>query len=152
MPKKYRVALTPEQRAELQRMVTVGKTAVRTVLHARILLLVDAGEGAPGNTDEAVVAALGTSLSTVSRVRQRFAERGLAATQRRKRKPAPPLKMDGVQEARLLALACGSPPEGQARWTLRLLADRFVELETGVPISHETVRKVLKRGRCSLGG
>jgi transposase len=151
MPKKYRVTLTEAERKELERATSVGKTSARALLHSRILLLVDEGEGGPRKSDEAVVAALGTSRSTVSRVRQRFAQRGLRATQRKKRKPQAPLKMDGAREARLIALACGQPPEGQARWTLRLLADRFVELEAGVAISHETVRKVLKRGHCSLG-
>lgn len=152
MPKKYRVELTPEQRRQLERTIKVGKAAARTVLHAHILLLVDEGAGGVSRTDETVVAALGTSLSTVSRTRRRFAEGGLAATGRKPRKPQAPLKMDGAREAHLIALACMAPPEGQARWTLRLLADRFVELEVGVPISHETVRQVLKRGRCSLGG
>lgn len=152
MAKKYRVALTAEQRAALQQTVTVGRTAARTVLHARILLLVDEGEAGSRKTDEAVVEALQTSLSTVSRVRRRFVERGCeGATQRKKRAPGEPLKMDGVQEARLIALACAAPPPGQARWTLRLLADRFVELEAGIAVSHETVRRVLKRGHCSLG-
>lgn len=152
MPKKYRVALTREERQTLQRLVSVGTGAARSRLHAHILLLVDEGEHGPGKPDEAVVEALGTSLSTVSRTRRRFTERGVAATQRKTHHVSVPPKIDGVQEARLIALACGQPPEGHARWTLRLLAERFVVLEEGVAVSHETVRQVLKRGRCSLGG
>lgn len=151
MPKKYRVALTAEERKALQRTISVGKQPARKVLHSHIRLLVDAGELGPGKPDTAAVEALGTSLSTVSRVRQRFGQRGVDATQHKPRKEPAPLKMDGVQEARLIALACGEPPAGHARWTLRLLADRFVELEEGIAISHETVRQVLKRGRCSRG-
>ncbi len=143
MPKKYRVALTAEERKALQHTVSVGKQPARKVLHSHILLLVDEGELGPGKPDTAVVEALGTSLSTVSRVRQRFGQRGLGATQRQPRKEQAPLKMDGVREARLIALACGDPPAGHARWTLRLLADRFVDLEAGIAISHETVRQVL---------
>jgi transposase len=146
VPKRYRVTLTPEERTELTALVQKGKAAARTLTHARILLKADQSEGGPAWTDETIVAALEVSLSTVSRVRQAFVEAGLeAALQRRSPKKPRARKLDGVAEAHLIALACSEAPEGHARWTLRLLADRMVQLAYVDAVSHETVRQVLKK-------
>ena len=150
--KRYRVTLTAEERAELTACVEKGKAAARTLTHARILLKADQGEGGPAWTDAAIVEALEVSLSTVSRVRQAFVEAGVDAALRRRPARTPrPRKLDGVQEAHLIALACSAAPEGYARWTMRLLADRMVRLEYVDAVSHETVRQVLKKTSSSPG-
>lgn len=152
MPKKYRVTLTPEERAELTARVEKGKAAARTLTHARILLLADQSEGGPARTDTAIMEALAVSLSTVTRVRQAFVEVSLAAALQRRPSSQPrSRKLDGEQEAHLIALLCGPAPAGRARWTLRLLAERMVRLEYVDAISHETVRQVLKKTNSSLG-
>lgn len=152
MPKKYRVRLAPEQRGQLETLIASGKAAARTLTHARILLKVDEGEAGPAWENAATAEALEISAQTVTRVRKRFVERGLeAAIQRKKRLDRPTRRLDGAQEARLTALACSKPPEGRARWTLRLLAEKMVELEYVDEISHETVRRALKKGRSSRG-
>ena len=147
MAKKYRVTLTPEERAELQRMLGSGKAAARKLNHARILLKADEGWGGPGLTDEEVAGEVESGAVNVARVRRRFVEQGLEAAL----VPKPPArvyarKLDGDGEAHLVALACSSPPAGRKRWTLQLLADRLVTLghaEAGV--SYETVRRTLKK-------
>lgn len=152
MAKRYRVTLTAEERAELAALVTKGKAAARTLIHARILLKADESADGPAWKDQAIVQALDVSLSTVSRVRQVFVEAGVAAALRRK--PDCQLrarKLDGEQEARLVALVCGEAPVGRARWTLRLLADQLVRLEYVDTISHETVRQTLKKTNSSRG-
>jgi transposase len=152
VPKRYRVTLTTEERAELTTLIAKGKAAARTLTHARILLKADQGEGGPAWKDEAIVEALDVSLSTVSRVRQLCVEAGVrAALQRRPPRTQRPRKLDGVQEAHLVALACSEAPAGHARWTLRLLADRMVRLEYVDALSHETVRQTLKKTRSSPG-
>jgi transposase len=153
MQKKYHVTLTPEERGDLERMVSSGKAAARKLTHARILLKVDEAEGGPGWTDEQVAEALAVGLSTVWRVRRRFVEEGTAAAV----EPKPTTrvyarKLDGAGEARLVKLACSAPPQGRKRWTLQLLADRMVVLghaEDG--LSYETVRRALKKTRSSPG-
>ena len=118
--------------------------------HARILLQADEAEGGPARVDEEIASALEVGVRTIERVRQRFVDRGLAAALLPK--PATRLyarKLDGEQEAHLLALACGRPPEGKARWSLRLLAERMVELEHVDGLSHETVRQTLKKTNSS---
>lgn len=146
MPKKYRVTLTAEERVELEGMLGKGKADARTLAHARILLQADAADGGPARTDEQVAAGLNVSTRTVERVRQRFVEDGLPAALR----PKPTKRvyarvLDGAQEAHLLALACSAPPAGKRRWTLRLLAEQVVELKYAGAVSHETVRRVLKK-------
>lgn len=146
MPKKYRVTLTPEERVELEGMLGKGKADARTLAHARILLQTDAADGGPARTDEQVAAGLNVSTRTVERVRQRFVEDGFQAALR----PKPTKRvyarvLDGAQEAHLLALACSAPPAGKKRWTLRLLAEQVVELKHADAVSHETVRRVLKK-------
>jgi transposase len=148
MPKKYRVTLTAEERVELEGILGKGKADARKLARARILLQADAADGGPARTDEQVAAGLNVSTRTVERVRQRFVEDGLQAA------PLPkPTKrvyarvLDGKQEAHLIALACSAPPAGERRWTLRLLAEQVVELKYADAVSHETVRRVLKKTR-----
>ena len=146
MAKRYRVTLTAEERGELERMIARGKAAARKLAHARVLLQADEAEGGPGWADAAIAAAVRVSVCTTERVRQRFVEQGLAAALLPR--PSPRLygrKLDGGQEAHLLALACAPPPEGKGRWSLRLLAERMVELEHVDALSHETVRQTLKK-------
>jgi transposase len=144
MAKRYRVTLTAEERDELDRMVSRGKADARKLTHARVLLQADASEAGPGWADAAIAEALRVSVRTIERVRQRFVEDGLeAALLPRPRTRVYARKLDGAQEARLIALACSGPPEGKRRWTLRLLAERMVALEIVPELSHETVRQVL---------
>ena len=141
---KYVVRLTADQRRELGRMARSGKNPARVLVHARILLKADAG--GPGWDDARIAEALECGARTVARVRKKFAQAGLDTALHRK-KPAGRQyrKLDGAQEARLVALACSPPPEGKARWTLKLLADRLVELEVVEAVSGETVRRTLKK-------
>jgi transposase len=146
MNKKYRVTLTAEERQELEALVSQGKAAARKITHARILLKADAAEGGPAWPDEQIRDALDVGLLTIYRTRLHFVEQGLAAALG----PRPSArryqgKLDGDQEAHLIALACSKPPPGRARWTLRLLAERFVALGHIENITHETVRQTLKK-------
>jgi transposase len=146
MAKKYRVTLTPEEREVLERMIARGKAAARKLAHARVLLQADEAEGGPARADEDIAAALNASVRTIERGRQRFVEQGLEAALLPK--PAKRIyarKLDGEQEAHLIALACSAPPEGKRRWTLRLLAEQMVELQHVDALSHETVRQALKK-------
>ena len=148
--KKYIVRLTPDERDQLLRMVRSGKVAARALLHARILLKADTAPEAAAWSDEAIATALEVHATTVARVRQRFVEQGVEAALR----PKPSTrqyarKLDGAAEAHLIALACGPAPEGRAQWTLRLLADQLVELEHVGSVSHETIRRTLKKTSCS---
>jgi len=146
MATKYRVTLTPEERDRLETLTTTGIASARTLTHARILLKADTSvPAAPAWTDAAIATALDCSLSTIHRVRELFVDVGLDAALRRR--PAPPrlAKLDGEAEAHLIALVCARPPEGRARWSLRLLADRYVALGVGEAVSYETIRLVLKK-------
>jgi transposase len=141
---KFVVRLTAAERAQLQQMVADGHRAGSVLKRAWVLLQADAD--GPGWGDPAIAAAYGVSPSTVHRVREAFVERGLdAALYRRKPTGRQYRKLDGAQEAKLLAIACSRPPAGRKEWTLRLLADRLVELEVVDAISHECVRGVLKK-------
>lgn len=152
MPKKYRVTLTIEERERLTALVTKGKAAARVLTHARILLKTDEAEGGPAWTDAAVCEALDVGLCTVMRVRERCVEEGMdAALRPRPSTYVQPRKLDGHLEAQLVTLACSEAPEGHARWSLRLLADRLVELGHVEEISHETVRQTLKKTKSSRG-
>jgi transposase len=144
--KKYIVTLTEDERQALSSLVSSGKAAAKRITHARILLKADAADG-PAWRDADIALALDVNVSTVERVRERFVEQGLEAALARKPQARPsrlPV-FDGDAEARLIALACSRPPEGRARWTLRLLADRLVELEVVEAVSHETVRRTLQK-------
>lgn len=151
MAKKYLVTLTPEERAWLTGLISAGKRSALTITRARILLKADQADGGPAWEDAAIAEALDCGLRTVERVRQRFVERGLEPALGRKPQehPSRERKFDGAAEARLIALACSAPPEGRARWTLKLLADRLVELEVFESVSDETVRRVLKKTNSS---
>ena len=151
--KKYKVTLTAGERQQLHDLVTTGKAAAKKLAHARILLQADAAPGGPAWPDQRIADAVEVSAATVERVRQRFVEQGLKAALTRKRqdRPSRPRKLDGRAEARLIAVACSAPPEGRKGWTMRLLADRLVELEVVDGISDETVRRVLKKTRSSRG-
>lgn len=147
--KKYRVTLTEEERQSLEHLISRGKGAARKLLHARILLKADE---AVGWGDEKISDALDVSLSTIGRVRQRFVEEGVAAALERK---APnrvyQRRLDGEQEAHLVALVCSPPPEDRGRWTLKLLAEKMVELEYVESVAPETVRQTLKKMNSSPG-
>ena len=152
MQKKYIVTLTEAERAMLQAMLSRGRADARKLVHARILLRADTRPGGPGWKDEQISEGLEVGRATVERVRRQFVEEGLdAALERRKPNRQYHRKLDGDGEAHLIALACSQPPEGRSRWTLRLLADRMVQLEQVDHLSHETVREVLKKTSLSLG-
>ncbi len=144
--KKYVVRLTEEERAHLRTLIGRGSASARTLSRVRILLKANEGEGGAGWSDAAIAEALEVGLSTVARVRRRYVSEGLEAALTRK---APEReyrrKLDGEQEARLIALACGEPPTGRKRWTLRMLAEELVALEVVEGISYETVRQTLKQ-------
>ncbi len=149
---KYIVRLTAEERTELEDLIRTGKRAASVLIHARILLKADVGEGGPGWDDERIAEAVECGASTVYRVRQAWVEEGLSAALFRKKPTGRQYrKLDGAQEAHLIALACGAPPEGRAAWTLRLLADRLVELAVVDSISPECVRMTLKKTNLSRG-
>ena len=150
--KTYHVTLTPEERCELERLVSAGRAAARKLAHARVLLKADEAEGGPGWGDAQIAEALDVGLSTAARVRQRFVEEGLAAALvRRPTTRTYARRLDGAGEARLTALACSRPPDGRKRWTLALLADRMVALGHAEALSYETVRRALKKARPSRG-
>src|ERR687885_796368 len=149
MTKRYRVTLTADERDELGRLLARGKADVRKIKHAQILLKADEAEGGPGWPDQRIAEALEVGIATVERVRRRFVEEGLASalSPYRGGKRIYERKLDGEQEAHLIALACSAPPEGRARWTLRLLAQHMVELAYVDTLSYETVRQTLKKER-----
>lgn len=152
MAKKYRIKLSEEERLSLTEMVTKAKAAAYKCRHAHILLLADENAEGGGMKDEDIAAALFAGVRTVERVRRRCVEEGLsAALERREQKNRRKPVLDGEEEARLAAIACSSPPEGHARWSLQLLADRLVELEVVESISRETVSKALKKTNLSPG-
>jgi transposase len=146
MKKKYPVTLTETEREHLKSLIAAGTAPARKLTHARILLKADQSSEGPGWVDEQVAEAVEVSQPTVSRVRKQYVEEGLeAALNRRTPNREYHRKLNGEQEARLIALACSEPPEGQARWSLRLLADRLVELEVVDDLSYQTVRRTLKK-------
>lgn len=152
MQKFYRVTLTDEERAELQSLVSSGRSAARRLSRARILLLADQAEGGPAKSDPEIAEVLGCGRSTIERTRKQFVEEGTDATLN----PKPTTRtyerrLDGVAEAHLVATTCGAPPEGRARWTLRLLADQMVALGVVESVSYEAVRQTLKKTSLSRG-
>lgn len=152
MRKQHVVVLPEPERARLRTLIGQGSAPARSLTRARILLKANQGEAGPGWGDRAIAAALEVHHSTVARVRRLYVTGGLEAAVNRK---APEReyrrKLDGEQEARLVALACSAPPGGRARWTLRLLAERLVQLEVVEEVSHETVRQALKQTSSSRG-
>jgi transposase len=152
MRKKWIVRLTEPERASLSALIATGHATARKLTHARILLKADQGDAGPGWDDEAILDALDVSRPTVERVRKRYAEEGLeAALTHRRHKTGHPCRLDGKQEAQLITLACSAPPDGRDGWTLRLLADKMVELQYVDTVSYETVRRTLKKTRSSRG-
>ena len=149
----YKVTLTQEERDQLIEMTRTGSHAARKMIHALILLNVDRGPQAiERQTNEEICKVLKIGMRTIDRVKKRFVEEGLEAAL----KMAPTSRVyeklvDGDMEAHLIALACGEPPKGYARWSLRLLADKLVELRYAEGISYETVRRTLKKTNLNLG-
>jgi transposase len=146
MNKKYRVTLTEAERMYLDTITSTGKGAAQTQIHARILLKADQSAAGPAWTDQAISAALDVSIPTIERVRRTLVIDGLdAAVQRRRSATRRQRKLDGRQEAQLVALTCSPAPQGHARWTLTLLASRLVELKVVDSIAPETIRQTLKK-------
>jgi len=149
MRKEYVVQLSAEQRQRCVDLIRAGTAHARTVMHARVLLKSDSGPDGPRWTDAAIAEAVEVSPTTVAKIRQRFVSEGLDATLEHYQGPNReyPRKLDGRQEAYLLALAHSAPPEGHKQWSLRLLADKMVELGYVDSLSHMTVSRTLKKGR-----
>ena len=152
MSPRYRVTLTEQERNELETLTRRGKTHARRFIHARALLLCDAGPHGPAWSVADVAEALGITSRTIEHLKKRFVEDGLEAALDRKPREKPPREVifDGAFEARLIALACSGAPEGRRRWTVRLLADKAVELNFAPSVSHMTVQRVLKKTNLSL--
>ncbi len=151
MHKQYIVRLTDTERGVLEGLVNSGKGAARTLTHARILLKADCGPGGPAWTDAAISAALDVSIPTIERVRRSLVLDGFDAALQRKPQPPRAHKLDGHHEAQLIALTCSPAPAGHTRWTLRLLADKLVELTDLDGLAPETVRQILKKTSSSHG-
>ena len=150
--KFYVIRLSAEERDELTSLVETGREAAYRRRNARILLLADQGEHGPGQPDTEIVEQVGVTRQTVEKVRKRCVQDGLAATLvRRKRSRERATVLDGEGEARLVAIACSDPPAGRARWTLHMLCDELKRRRVVRSISHETVRKVLKKTSSSRG-
>jgi transposase len=147
MNKKYIVRLTEQEREQLDALIGKGKSAASKIKHAHILRKADADR--VGWSDEEIAAVFSVHPRTVAGIRERFVEQGLEAALNRKKqeRPSRPPLFDGEAEAHLIALRCSAPPSGHARWTLRLLAEKVVELEVVASTSHETVRRTLKKTR-----
>jgi transposase len=143
---KYSVTLTNEDRRELERLVSSGTASARKIRRAQILL-----RSAEGWSDPAIGAALGVSRQTIHNVRKQAISQGVGPTLTRKPGRKPTHLLDGVGEAHLIALTCSEPPEGQERWSLRLLANRMIALAYVPTVSHETIRQTLKKTNLSLG-
>lgn len=157
MSKQHVVVLTPEQRRDCGAVLRRGHASALVHRRARILLATDTGADGPHRTDVEVAAMTAVTPRTVARVRTAFCQQGFATTLRGRPRPRPvPPKLDALQEARLIAVACTPPPHGRAHWTLQLLADQVVLLTDMPPISRELVRRTLKKtpsspGRCGDG-
>lgn len=146
MAKRYRVTLTEEERGYLLGLTKKGKVSARKLTRAHILLQADAGV-----LDKAIAAALHIGIATVQRIRKRFVEEGLDGALSERPRPGGRRKLDGKQEAFLIALACSTPPEGRQCWTMQWLADRLVAVQVVEAISDETVRRTLKKTRSNHG-
>ena len=147
MNKRYIVKLSKDEREELSRLVTKNKVPGKQRTHAQVLLLADSGEHGPAWRDEAIAAASQVTVRTVENLRKRLVLEGLEAALHRKKqvRPSRPKLLDGEKEAKVVALCCSTVPSGHARWTLRLLAEKVVELDIVDSVSHETVRRCLKK-------
>lgn len=146
MRKRHIVQLTDSERSQLVTITTKGMNKARTIKRANILLM-----SAEGQTDEAVATLLRTSTRTVARTRKQFSEGGLEAALYDQPRSGRPRKLDGKQEALLVAFVCSEPPAGRSCWTMQLLADKLVTLQAIDSISDETVRRILKKMNLNLG-
>ena len=152
--KRYHVQLDEEERTSLKHLLTTGKESTLKLTRARILLKADTGELGSAYDDKQIKeVSVEVSISTIERTRKTFVLEGLEAALngKKRREVSPPRKFDGEKEAHLIALACSEAPEGHARWTLRLLAEKMVELNHFSSISHESIRQVLKKMNLALG-
>ena len=152
MRKQHHIVLTPEQRAAAQAVLARGTAAALTYRHARILLEAEERPDRRRRSDAEVATVCGVSARTVARVRERFATDGFALALHGRPHPGAAPKLSPAQQTRLVALACSAPPDGYARWSVRLLAERVVELEAMPPVSRELVRTTLKKTASSRGG
>lgn len=152
MSPRYRVTLSKDERTELMNLTRSGKTQARKFVYARALLLCDAGPDGPAWSVADTAEALGVTSRTIEHLKKRFVEEGFEAALERKPREKPPrdIIFDGEFEARLIALACSDAPEGYRRWTVRLLADKAVELKFAESVSHMTVQRILKKTNLSL--
>ena len=152
MSPRYRITLTQQERKNLLVLTKSGKTGAKKFIHARALLLCDAGPDGPAWTVTDTAEALGVTSRTIEHLKKRFVEDGIEAGLIRKPRVKPPREVifDGAFEARLIALACSNTPEGYRRWTVRLLADKVVELKYVSSVSHMTVQRVLKKTNLNL--
>jgi transposase len=144
---KYTVQLSLEQREYLEQIIKKGEFPARKIMHAHILLKTDKGPNGPRWSDTKIQEAFGLGETVLKVVRKRFVEEGLEAALNRKKQPKRPekQKVNGVQEAQIIAVLCTEDPEGAERWTIRALTNRIIELEIVESVSHETVRTVLKK-------
>lgn len=147
MNPRYRVMLTEQERQELETLTKTAKTNAKRFLYARSLLLCDAGPQGPAWTVADTAEAMGVTPRTIEHLKKRFVEEGLAAALDRRQPEKPPrgVTFDGAFEARLIALACSEAPEGRRRWTIRLLAEKAVELKLAQSVSHMTIQRLLKK-------
>ncbi len=152
MAPRYKVTLTKEERKDLEVISTKGKRAARTILYARALLLLDAGDDGPKWLVQTVAEAVGVTTRSLEHLKKRFVEEGLTAAIERKKRVKPPreIRFGGEFEAHLLALACSDPPKGKVRWTVRLLAEKLIELKIVETVSPMTVCNILKKMKLSL--
>jgi transposase len=151
MTPRYKVTLTAEERVELEALTRSGKTAARKFVHARALLLCDAGDDGPAWKVADVAEALGITSRSIEHMKRRFVEEGLdSALERKPHSKSRQVTFDGAFEARLTALACSSAPKGRSRWTIRLLAEKVVELKIAPTVSTMTIQRVLKKTNLSL--
>ena len=152
MKPRYRVTLTAQERKELEGLTKTAKTNAKRFLYARSLLLCDAGPKGPAWTVADTSEAMGVTPRTIEHLKKRFVEEGLATALERRQPEKPPREVtfDGAFEARLIALACSGAPEGRRRWTVRLLAEKAVELSLTPSVSHMTVQRILKKTNLSL--
>jgi hypothetical protein len=152
MKPRYKVTLSLEERKELEALSRTNKTNAKQFLYARALLLCDAGSSSPAWTVEETSKAMGVTPRTIEHLKKRFVEEGLSAALERKPREKPPREIlfDRAFEARLITLACSKAPEGRQRWTVRLLADKAVELNLAPSVSHMTIQRILKKTNLSL--
>ena len=151
MSKKYRVFLNGKKRSDLKRLVNTGTEKARKLTRARILLLSDESPSGPSKKDKEIMESLGVCARTVAITRQRFTEGDIEGALNEKPRSGRPREFTGRDEAKLTLIACSDPPEGRSRWSVRLLADKMVEMEVVDSISRESVRKYLKKGISSHG-